>query len=57
MNLSKREFLQVLGAGTVQGMGSMAELSRMDNPSIRPFFDGARGRAAQQIEVASSKPK
>ena len=47
----------VLGAGTVQGMGSMAELSRMDNPSIRPFFDGARGRAAQQIEVASSKPK
>ena len=47
----------VLGAGTVQGMGSMAELSRMDNPAIRPFFDGARGRAAQQIEVASSKPK
>ena len=47
----------VLGAGTVQGMGSMAELSRMDNPAIRPFFDGARGRTAQQIEVASSKPK
>ena len=47
----------VLGAGTVQGIGSMAELSRMDNPAIRPFFDGARGRTAQQIEVASSKPK
>jgi phospholipid/cholesterol/gamma-HCH transport system ATP-binding protein len=47
----------VLGAGTVQGVGSMAELSRIDNPAIRPFFDGARGRSAQQIEVASSKPK
>ena len=47
----------VLGAGTVQGVGSMAELSRMDNPAIRPFFDGERGRSAQQIEVASSKPK
>ena len=47
----------VLGTGTVQGIGSMAELSRMDNPAIRPFFDGARGRTAQQIEVASSKPK
>ena len=49
--------IAVLGAGTVQGMGSMAELSRMDNPAIRPFFDGARGRTAQPIEVASSKPK
>lgn len=47
----------VLGTGTVQGIGSMAELSQMDNPAIRPFFDGARGRSAQQIEVASSKPK
>ena len=47
----------VLGAGTVQGIGSMAELSHMDNPAIRPFFDGARGRSAQPIEVTSSKPK
>ena len=47
----------VLGAGTVQGTGSMAELSHMDNPAIRPFFDGARGRNAQPIEVTSSKPK
>ncbi len=37
----------VLGDGVVQGVGSMAELSKMDNPSIRPYFDGARGRAAQ----------
>jgi phospholipid/cholesterol/gamma-HCH transport system ATP-binding protein len=47
----------VLGAGTVQGTGSMAELARMDNPAIRLFFDGARGRSAQQVGVASSKPK
>ena len=47
----------VLGTGTVQGIGSMAELSHMDNPAIRPFFDGARGRNAQPIEVTSSKPK
>ena len=38
----------VLAGGKVQGIGSMAELSRMDHPAIRPFFDGARGRAAQQ---------
>jgi len=36
----------VLGAGTVQGMGSMAELSQLDRPAIRPFFDGPRARAA-----------
>ncbi len=38
----------VLASGKVQGIGSMAELSSMDHPDIRPFFDGARGRAAQQ---------
>jgi phospholipid/cholesterol/gamma-HCH transport system ATP-binding protein len=38
----------VLAKGRLQGVGSMAELSRNDNPEIRPFFDGARGRAAQQ---------
>ena len=37
----------VLAEGKVQGVGSMAELSRMDNPAIRQFFDGPRGRAAQ----------
>ena len=47
----------VLGAGTVQGIGSMTELSRMDNPTIRPFFDGVRGRSAQPVEVTPSKPK
>ena len=37
----------VLAEGKVQGVGSMSELSRMDNPAIRQFFDGPRGRAAQ----------
>ena len=40
----------VLGEGRVQGVGSMSELSRMDNPAIRKFFGGPRGRAAQEQE-------
>ena len=40
----------VLADGKVQGVGSMAELSRSDNPAIRQFFEGPRGRAAQQQE-------
>ena len=44
----------VLGEGVVQGVGSMAELSQMKNPSIRPYFDGARGRAARPDEAARS---
>jgi len=54
----------VLGDGTVQGVGSMTELAQMDKPAIRPFFEGARGRAAQtgsspqtQAKEPSSKPK
>jgi phospholipid/cholesterol/gamma-HCH transport system ATP-binding protein len=60
----------VLAEGKVQGVGSMAELSHMDNPAVRQFFDGPRGRAAQEqkkqqagvpaggkIEGPSSKPK
>src|SRR6185369_327569 len=38
----------VLGDGKVQGVGSMAELAAIDRPAIRQFFDGPRGRAAQQ---------
>jgi phospholipid/cholesterol/gamma-HCH transport system ATP-binding protein len=37
----------VLGEGTVQGVGSMAELSKMTQPAIRQFFTGPRARAAQ----------
>ena len=60
----------VLAEGTVQGVGSMAELSNSENPAIRKFFDGPRGRTAQAQEEAlnttaqptatgrpSSKPK
>ncbi|OYU00534.1 MAG: ABC transporter ATP-binding protein [Burkholderiales bacterium PBB1] len=39
----------VLGEGVVQGVGSMAELSRMQSPSIRSYFEGPRGRAARPV--------
>ena len=42
----------VLAKGKVQGIGTMAELSGQDHPDIRPFFEGARGRAAQQPHAA-----
>jgi phospholipid/cholesterol/gamma-HCH transport system ATP-binding protein len=42
----------VLADGKVQGLGSMAELARIDLPAIRTYFDGPRGRAAQQQTVA-----
>jgi len=35
----------VLGDGRVQAVGSMEELSRVDLPLVRQFFEGARGRA------------
>jgi phospholipid/cholesterol/gamma-HCH transport system ATP-binding protein len=38
----------VLGRGKVLGVGSMAELSTMEDKDIRPFFDTPRARAAQQ---------
>lgn len=38
----------VLAEGKVQGIGSMSELAHMDHPAIRQFFDGPRGRAAQE---------
>jgi phospholipid/cholesterol/gamma-HCH transport system ATP-binding protein len=40
----------VLGEGKVQGIGSMTELSQLDIPAVRQFFDGPRGRAAQAQE-------
>jgi len=36
----------VLGEGKVQGICSMAELSLLEHPAVRQFFDGPRGRAA-----------
>lgn len=49
----------VLADGKVQGIGSMSELAQADNPAIRKFFDGPRGRAAheqdrQQADVHTS---
>jgi phospholipid/cholesterol/gamma-HCH transport system ATP-binding protein len=49
----------VLANGTVAATGAMAELAQINNAAIRPFFEGARGRAAQieSHREPSSKPK
>jgi phospholipid/cholesterol/gamma-HCH transport system ATP-binding protein len=47
----------VLADGKIQALASMDELSRMDIPSVRQFFDGSRGRAAQPSGRLSSKLK
>ena len=38
----------VLGNGRILGIGTMEELSRMEDPLIRPYFHGPRGRAARE---------
>ncbi|HEX4510747.1 MAG TPA: ATP-binding cassette domain-containing protein [Burkholderiaceae bacterium] len=38
----------VLGGGKVRGVGSMKELSTMEHPDIRAFFEGPRARAAEE---------
>ena len=38
----------VLGEGKVQGVGSMRELSQLQHPAIRQYFDTPRGRAAEE---------
>lgn len=38
----------VLGDGVVVGVGSMKELSKHENPHIRSYFEGDRGRAAMR---------
>lgn len=52
----------VLGQGKVQGVGSMAELSQLPSPDIRPYFEGPRARSAQPADrpthgSTASKPK
>ena len=52
----------VLGQGKVQGVGSMAELSQLPNPDIRPYFAGPRARSAQPADrptdgSTTSKPR
>lgn len=38
----------VLGNGHIVGVGTMTELSRSDDPLVRQYFYGPRGRAAQE---------
>ncbi len=45
----------VLADGRVQAVGSMATLSDLDNPAVKPFFAGARGRAAQHQALPPAK--
>ncbi len=45
----------VLADGKVPGVGSMQELSHLDIPAIRQFFDGPRGRAAE-AQAAKQTP-
>jgi phospholipid/cholesterol/gamma-HCH transport system ATP-binding protein len=47
----------VLGEGRVQGVGSMSELSTMEHPAIRQFFEGARGRGASGQVAAGRDAK
>jgi phospholipid/cholesterol/gamma-HCH transport system ATP-binding protein len=44
----------VLADGKVQAIGSMAELARLNNPAIQPFFHGPRARAAQATANAEA---
>ena len=47
----------VLADGKIQAIASMEELSKVDIPAVRQFFDGARGRAAQASGRKLSKLK
>ena len=54
-DLQVADRVAVLADGKVQGVGSMSELSGMEQPAIRAFFDGARGRSAQQQNVQQAQ--
>jgi phospholipid/cholesterol/gamma-HCH transport system ATP-binding protein len=47
----------VLADGQLQASGSMPELAAMDHAAVRPYFEGARGRAARDNRSAPSKPR
>jgi phospholipid/cholesterol/gamma-HCH transport system ATP-binding protein len=38
----------VLGGGRILGIETMEELALLENPLIRPYFHGPRGRAARE---------
>ena len=42
------DHVAVLADGKVQAIGSMLALSNSDNPAVKPFFDGPRGRSAYE---------
>lgn len=45
----------VLADGKVQAVGSMAELSHHEQPAVRQFFDGPRGRSARQQDKEAGR--
>ncbi|MES2046853.1 MAG: ATP-binding cassette domain-containing protein [Pseudomonadota bacterium] len=45
----------VLGEGKVIGLGTMSELSKMDHPIIREYFDSPRARAAREQAQAQTQ--
>ena len=45
----------VLGDKKVLAIGSMSELSKLDHPVIREYFEGARGRSAQDQAKEQTK--
>jgi len=47
--------IAVLADTRVQGIGSMLELAQMEQSAIRKFFDGPRGRAAQEQHQQQEK--
>lgn len=42
----------VLADGKVQAVDSMLALSQSDNPAVKAFFDGSRGRSAKACQLA-----
>lgn len=44
----------VLGDGHVQGIGSMEELSHLEHPAVRQFFEGPRGEAAAALHGSAT---
>ena len=46
----------VLADGRVQAIVPMAEMTHMEHPAVRQFFDGPRGHAAQAAQEVAWKP-
>jgi phospholipid/cholesterol/gamma-HCH transport system ATP-binding protein len=46
----------VLGHGRLLGLGTMEELARSDDPLVRDYFHGPRGRAARVTHLETTVP-